>query len=284
MFSCVKQESEALVYYRNLTEMHNELIYQVHLSLNETRSLIASHMSSSTEISEEEIEELSACYDSVASNCNIQKARLEKIGPLDDDSLIYSTFLNSIYIIEDIYNEELSGFLAGLKRGVLTADRLNVLYSASMKLASAHIDRVESILDFNEKYELNLDTLELILSKSSTEKFQANISIIHNSVPIAGNTVNGYGQLRDVNGSLYTGQFKNGLFHGEGKLEYPDGDTYEGEFKNGGFGGYGKYTWNNGSVYEGQWRDDLFNGIGTMISQEGDTLYGYWLNGVYTKL
>ena len=281
--SCGEQEDEALIYYRQLTEMHNELIYQVHLSLNETKNFIALQVENPDSSREEYLVQLQSRYDSVLTNCEVQERRLSDIGPIDNDSLIYNTFLQSIRTIKKVFKSDLNDFLAKA-RADIDNRRIDVLYRASMLLAEAHIARVESILAFNEKYELNLDTLELILSKSSTEKFKANISIIHNSVTIAGNTIDGYGQLKDVNGSLYTGQFRNGLFHGTGKLEYPDGDIYEGEFKHGSFHGSGTYTWNNGSIYTGEWRDDLFNGIGTMISEKGDTTYGYWLNGVYTKL
>jgi hypothetical protein len=281
--SCTEQEDEALIYYRQLTEMHNELIYQVHLSLNETKVFIALQAENPEAMIDDDLEQLRIRFDSVLSNCNLQEKRLREIGPMDDDSLIYKTFLQSIQTIKEVFNNDFKGFLASIENDA-SSRRINVLYSASMQLADAHIARVESILAFNEKHDLNLDTLELILSKSSTEKFQANISIIHNSVPIAGNTVNGYGQLKDVNGSLYTGHFSNGLFHGTGKLEYPDGDFYEGEFRHGSFHGNGTYHWSNGAIYRGEWRDDLFNGIGTMISETGDTTYGYWLNGVYTKL
>lgn len=281
--SCAEQEDEALIYYRQLTEMHNELIYQVHLSLNETKLFVAQQVENPEAITENDIDQLRTRYDSVLSNCNHQEFRLLAIGPMDDDSLIYKSFLHSIQIVNNVFENDFKGFLADLNKDISNR-RIDVLYSASLQLAEAHIARVESILAFNDKYDLNLDTLELILSKSSTEKFQANISIIHNSVPIAGNTINGYGQLKDVNGSLYTGQFRNGLFHGMGKLEYPDGDIYEGEFRHGSFYGNGTYKWKTGAIYSGEWRDDLFNGIGTMISEKGDTTYGYWLNGVYTKL
>ena len=49
------------------------------------------------------------------------------------------------------------------------------------------------------------------------------------------------------NGSIYIGQWKNGLRHGKGKQ-----------------------IWTDGSVYEGFWKDNRACGIGRLIHSNGD--------------
>ena len=39
----------------------------------------------------------------------------------------------------------------------------------------------------------------------------------------------------------YSGDFKNGHYHGKGRLEFTDGSVYEGQFENNKMHGYGKF-------------------------------------------
>lgn len=273
-----------MAYYKELAEINNEILYQVHLSLRETKRIMIKNMSGSGETIEADLARLEQYFDSIDNMCERDIRLLHQIGPFDGDSVLYTSFLETLEIVDRINQEDFSVLLGQLKKGEVNAARINALYNASVKLADHHIQRVDSIKAFNIRYGINLDTLELNLSKSKSEKFRANISLIHNSVPISGDCYNGYGQIRDIDGSLYTGHFKNGLFDGKGKLEYSDGDSYEGEFVEGSFQGYGVYKWAKGQVYEGEWREDAINGVGSMIWSTGDTTFGYWRNGVLTDL
>jgi hypothetical protein len=46
--------------------------------------------------------------------------------------------------------------------------------------------------------------------------------------------------------SKYTGEYKDGWYHGHGKYIYPNGVIYEGEFAKGEFHGKGKLIYTNG--------------------------------------
>ena len=45
----------------------------------------------------------------------------------------------------------------------------------------------------------------------------------------------------------YSGDYKNGLYHGKGRLEFKDGSVYEGQFENNKIHGYGKIFFKDGS-------------------------------------
>lgn len=101
----------------------------------------------------------------------------------------------------------------------------------------------------------------------------------------------GVGQLKFQDGTCYTGQFENGLFHGSGVLFFTDGsrwvsenvtrkepclqswvtnDTvlcfhtfrYEGEFAHGKFQGTGIFSRYDGMKFEGEFKDGRVEGYG----------------------
>lgn len=105
----------------------------------------------------------------------------------------------------------------------------------------------------------------------------------------------GVGQLKFQDGTCYTGQFDNGLFHGSGVLFFTDGsryvsksatkkqvfpqpqvtnDTlvsshrirYEGEFLHGKFQGTGVFSRYDGMKFEGEFKDGRVEGYGRSIS------------------
>ncbi|SDF00403.1 MORN repeat-containing protein [Pricia antarctica] len=80
------------------------------------------------------------------------------------------------------------------------------------------------------------------------------------------------------NGYIYTGEFKNGSWHGEGTLRYTNGDVYEGEWKNGQRHGQGKFTYADGDYYNGNWKNSLEHGRG-ILSQDGIITQGRWSKG-----
>ena len=81
------------------------------------------------------------------------------------------------------------------------------------------------------------------------------------------------------NGSVYSGEWKNGNKHGEGTITWANGDTYTGEWKDGNQHGQGTYIWADGETYTGDYINNQRTGWGTYIWADGDTYTGEWLNG-----
>lgn len=92
-------------------------------------------------------------------------------------------------------------------------------------------------------------------------------------------------------GSVYSGDFENGLFHGQGKLSWPDGRHYEGEFRQGRISGRGRLVYGDGCIYEGEFLEGDLNGNGRYACednvwegqfQQGELLQGSvsWEHGV----
>lgn len=78
------------------------------------------------------------------------------------------------------------------------------------------------------------------------------------------------------NGSVYTGEWKNGMKDGFGIHHWPDGSIYEGDWKNDKAFGKGKLTHADGDVYEGEWSDDKANGHGVYTHSNGAKFTGMW--------
>lgn len=102
----------------------------------------------------------------------------------------------------------------------------------------------------------------------------------------------GVGQLKFQDGTCYSGQFENGLFHGSGVLFFTDGSRcvsvcgvqtsfwvqsshccltfrYEGEFSHGKFQGSGIFSRYDGMKFEGEFKDGRVEGYGrSLCSQE----------------
>lgn len=102
----------------------------------------------------------------------------------------------------------------------------------------------------------------------------------------------GVGQLKFQDGTCFTGQFENGLFHGSGVLLFTDGSRsvekskkkertfycqsgvtnpallsfhiirYEGEFAHGKFQGTGIFSRYDGMKFEGEFKDGRVEGYG----------------------
>lgn len=65
-------------------------------------------------------------------------------------------------------------------------------------------------------------------------------------------------------GSTYTGDIEEGLFHGEGVQEFNSGMVYRGEFRNGYWHGQGVLESPAGWRYEGSFREGLMSGQGVL--------------------
>ena len=86
--------------------------------------------------------------------------------------------------------------------------------------------------------------------------------------------IQGSGRVLFESGAIYTGNFKNNLFHGFGKLVLNNGMYYTGNFHNGQINGEGKIIYGDGSSYEGQFYECKRHGQGNFISATGDLYKG----------
>lgn len=87
----------------------------------------------------------------------------------------------------------------------------------------------------------------------------------------------------DFFGNIYKGSIVDGMPHGNGIMNYIDGTVYSGEWKNGRICGEGKLISTNGT-YEGEFENDTFHGIGTFTFPDGNIYYGQWDCGVATGM
>lgn len=96
-----------------------------------------------------------------------------------------------------------------------------------------------------------------------------------------GNRIKGYvphgrGTMRYFNGSVYTGQWRNGKMHGNGAITWDDSSKYSGEWLEGKRTGYGTYTWPNGDTYVGRWKENEMCGEGIYYHHDGRIQKGIW--------
>jgi hypothetical protein len=78
----------------------------------------------------------------------------------------------------------------------------------------------------------------------------------------------------------YTGNFKNGLFHGQGHIDYKASNiSFDGCFQQGKKAGYGKVTKPNGEVFYGEFFEDLKDGLGTQKRPGEKAESGQWRRG-----
>lgn len=80
-------------------------------------------------------------------------------------------------------------------------------------------------------------------------------------------------------GSLYVGEFKDGMFHGKGTSTNQSGTKYVGEFRDGRFDGQGTLTFNDGADYIGEFRNGVFNGQGSSNFPNGAKYVGEFKDG-----
>lgn len=93
----------------------------------------------------------------------------------------------------------------------------------------------------------------------------------------------GRGTMNLKNGSIYTGSFENGFFHGEGCLRQVDGIVisaiwYEGECL-----GNVIACFPDGRLYTGEWHNGSMDGQGTIHELDGSWYETTWHNGIPDK-
>ena len=65
---------------------------------------------------------------------------------------------------------------------------------------------------------------------------------------------------------------------GLGIMKFENGSLYEGQWENGVRSGYGRLIQDSGNVYEGRWSKDLANGYGVFSNLQGYRYEGNWLD------
>jgi len=93
--------------------------------------------------------------------------------------------------------------------------------------------------------------------------------------------IEGFGVSYNADGSIYEGEWKNGLYSGIGRLVFAEDHMYEGEFKEGKFEGEGIY-WLEGFRYKGQWLLGYAHGAGLEVNEGKFSYEGEYIRGVKT--
>ena len=92
--------------------------------------------------------------------------------------------------------------------------------------------------------------------------------------PLVDGLREGFGKLTYADGSVYEGEFANGLPSGNNEtLLFADGRRYQGTFIEGQMQGYGTLEWPNGDVYVGTFNANAITGSGTFYWQNGNVSY-----------
>ena len=71
---------------------------------------------------------------------------------------------------------------------------------------------------------------------------------------------NPLGRYKD--GSVFSGEWRDGRRCGHGVFRWPSGDVYDGQWRDHRRNGRGTYRWPDGRRYEGGYRDDQRSGEG----------------------
>ena len=83
---------------------------------------------------------------------------------------------------------------------------------------------------------------------------------------------NGYGEENYNDGSVYKGEYKNGLRDGKGILilkgKNKEISIYKGEFKNDQINGKGRFKWPNKKEYYGEWENNEISGYGILVDEQ----------------
>lgn len=123
-----------------------------------------------------------------------------------------------------------------------------------------------------------------------------NAPLINNGAPL----LCGYHKFKWDNGSVYTGEWRDGMMNGNGEIifanyasfkgsfinhEYykgiyinPEGSRYNGYWKNGKLQGEGVIIFYNGVKYNGHFEDGKMSGYGVLTFPGGKQYKGYWKN------
>jgi len=94
--------------------------------------------------------------------------------------------------------------------------------------------------------------------------------------PLNDGVMEGKGEFRFNDGSIYIGDFQRNSMEGRGKLTFKDGREYTGEFKNNLMHGQGHLSWPNGDRYQGPFYNGEMHGVGEFIWASGESFKGWF--------
>lgn len=106
-------------------------------------------------------------------------------------------------------------------------------------------------------------------------QFPVQPSMVVSNVPMP---TNGRHTRSFPNGSVYSGDFKDGKRHGQGRQQWADGAVYEGAWVDDKIHGQGQLTHGNGDVFAGNFVNNSAQGQGKYIRFEGGEYMGEWAN------
>lgn len=98
----------------------------------------------------------------------------------------------------------------------------------------------------------------------------------------SGLALNGQGKAHLPDGSIYEGEFKDGLFYGEGALEWDNGTIYKGGFEKGLMHGKGKIKSKDRYIYVGEFQNGYMQGEGHFKSSNGQVYTGGFFAGDFS--
>jgi hypothetical protein len=192
-------------------------------------------------------------------------------------------------LIVGVVRSRLDAMGAALKSGDIPQ---NVNFAVALDVLTDFLE-VNQVPFRSSSRNWNLDTVLVAESAKQftyrtecegTKPLQApNIEAFASLAPCAGENpkswTNCVGTLSISGGSLYVGEFKDGLFHGKGTSTNQSGTKYVGEFKGGRFDGQGTLTFKDGADYIGGFRDGVFHGQGSSNFPNGAKYVGMFMDG-----
>jgi hypothetical protein len=105
--------------------------------------------------------------------------------------------------------------------------------------------------------------------------FAVQPSMVVSSVPMP---ANGRHTRTFPNGSVYSGDFRDGKRHGQGRQQWQDGAVYEGSWMDDKIHGSGQLSHGNGDQYTGAFVSNSAQGQGKYLRYEGGEYIGEWAN------
>ena len=103
--------------------------------------------------------------------------------------------------------------------------------------------------------------------------------MVSDALQVENQVRNGSGRKTYSNGTVYEGEFQEGVADGRGTFYYTNGSVYQGDVKNGSFEGRGTLRYAGGTVYEGTFQNHQFHGRGCIRFADGAAYEGDFQQG-----
>lgn len=83
-----------------------------------------------------------------------------------------------------------------------------------------------------------------------------------------------------LDGTMYHGEWLDGLPHGDGRMVFVNGDVYDGTWSNGVRSGFGRWWSQDGDEYSGDWEAGVQHGRGELRLRSGGGYWGDYQHGI----